>query len=440
MTLRCRCWLALFAVIVARSGVVHAQQGVVLSGIGPINQSMGGASVAAPLDALGAVHWNPATMDGLPHSQMDFALTLLYPQSRLTTTVNPGVFAPFVFSNFPLQGSTPMDAKVAPLASFALTYRPDDSPWTLGIGVIQIAGSELNYPADPNNLILSPPPPNGFGLGPLTTTIDVLQFSAALSCKVTDHLSVGMAATPDLGLIVAEPALFAPVDNAGGGFPSFSSASRPEFTWGFGLQGGAYYTTDIGWNFGASVNSPNWFEPFQYHATDKIGRPRLLTLRLDLPTIASVGTAYTGLERWTLALDARYIDYKHARGFGPSGFEKGAMAAGLGWDSIFVVALGAQYQMNDRLSLRAGYAFNQNPISPAVAAFNAASPAVIQHSLSVGASYKISGALTLALAYSHNFDNSVSGPLVTPFGTFPFIRIKDQASADYLLFGLTVDF
>ena len=37
-------------------------QGVVLSSAGPINRSMGGAAVAAPLDVMGSLYWNPATL------------------------------------------------------------------------------------------------------------------------------------------------------------------------------------------------------------------------------------------------------------------------------------------------------------------------------------------------------------------------------------------
>ena len=42
----------------------RAQFGLALSGVGPINRSMGGAAVAAPIDAAGAFFWNPATISG----------------------------------------------------------------------------------------------------------------------------------------------------------------------------------------------------------------------------------------------------------------------------------------------------------------------------------------------------------------------------------------
>src|SRR6266849_1866479 len=61
-----------------------AQIGATLSGIGPINRSMGGAATAAPLDTLGAFAWNPATITALPNST-DFGLELLVPHSSLAS-------------------------------------------------------------------------------------------------------------------------------------------------------------------------------------------------------------------------------------------------------------------------------------------------------------------------------------------------------------------
>src|ERR1700682_2128545 len=50
---------------------VRAQYGLDLTGAGPVNRSMGGASVAAPLDGVGAIFWNPATTTALPNLEMD---------------------------------------------------------------------------------------------------------------------------------------------------------------------------------------------------------------------------------------------------------------------------------------------------------------------------------------------------------------------------------
>jgi|GEM_PF-5079256 len=67
--------LALAALLMATPSLLHAQ-GLVVPFIGPVNRSMGSAAVAAPLDAMGAVYWNPATMSALPSSELSFGMCL----------------------------------------------------------------------------------------------------------------------------------------------------------------------------------------------------------------------------------------------------------------------------------------------------------------------------------------------------------------------------
>ena len=65
-------------------------QGFVLPGVGPINRSMGGAATAAPLDAVGAIHWNPATISGLSQSRADIGVDLIYNRNTVHTGVGIG--------------------------------------------------------------------------------------------------------------------------------------------------------------------------------------------------------------------------------------------------------------------------------------------------------------------------------------------------------------
>ena len=67
---------AVLSVVVGVPGLAVAQ-GIVVPGVGPINRSMAGAAVAAPIDAAGAMHWNPAAISGLRTSQMLFSVEFL---------------------------------------------------------------------------------------------------------------------------------------------------------------------------------------------------------------------------------------------------------------------------------------------------------------------------------------------------------------------------
>jgi long-chain fatty acid transport protein len=391
---------------------------------------------------MGALAWNSATITALDRTQMDFGVMVYFPHSTLSSRVNLGFLAPFVPSSFPTDGSTPSDAGFAPLLSVGVIYQPEDSPFAFGVGLLTISGSSLNYPADPHNAALSPFLPFGVGFSSIEAIIDVLQVPLTVAAKVTDHLSIGVAPTPDVGLIVADPALFTAPDNASGSsFATYPSATHAKFAWGIGGQVGAYYTTDAGWNFGVSYKSPQVFEPFTYHARDQVGGPRDIAVRLAYPSITSVGIAYQGLPRWLFALDLRWIDYRHARFFGDAGvYSPDGAVQGFGWRSIGVVALGAQYQATDRISVRAGYSFNQNPVDPALTSINIGSPAVVEHTFSVGASYNITRALSVSATYSHGFQNSISGPAILPTGTLRFVQLTSQASSDSILLGATLQF
>jgi long-chain fatty acid transport protein len=413
----------------------RAQYGLDLSGTGPVNRSMGGASVAAPLDGVGAIFWNPATTTALPSLEMDLGVELLYPQSRLSSSLPANAFGPGI-PPIGLSGSDRSDTGIFPLPSIGLVYRPDESRWTYGLGVFAVAGFGVNYPASATNPILTPQPPNGVGLGSLFSELQVVQIAPTLALQVTDRLSVGVGPTVDLAELRADP-LFVVAPNANGDFPP---GTHSRYTWGGGVQAGIYYLVNDDWRLGASLKSPQWFEDFHFQSTNAKGLPRNVTTNNDLPMIASIGGAYAGFERWLLAADFRYIDFANTNGFRHSGFDATGAVRGLGWDSIFAVALGAQYQLTDCTSLRLGYTYNQNPIEDSQSSFNVVSPTILEHSLYVGGSYKVSDLLTLSFAYAHGFENSINGPLQTPFGPVSGSSIKSTVSADTFVIGATVHF
>jgi long-chain fatty acid transport protein len=423
----------------ASSAAARAQHGIVLSGAGPVNRGMGGAATA-PLDASGTLYWNPAAIRGLPGSEMDVGVELLYPQSRLASAVAPGALGPGV-PPAALAGSDRSDSGVIPVPTLALVYRPEESSWSYGLGLFTAGGFSTNYPASLTNPLLTPQPPRGIGLGVVGAELQVLQLMPTAAYQLTDRLAVGFAPTVDLAHLTAKPALLVPPDDANGdGFPTYPDATQTRYHWGLGFQAGLYYATEGGWHFGASLKSPQWFETFRYQAVDELGRPRAVKVRFDYPLVASVGAAYTGLQDWTFAVDLRYVDYRNTKGFSQTGFDTTGAVRGLGWDSVFVVAAGAQYQLTEALALRLGYSFNNNPIDDALTSFNVASPVILEHTLYAGASYAVTKALVVSVAYAHAFQNAVRGPIVGPLGPIPGTSVQSTVSADTLIAGASVKF
>jgi len=407
-------------------------QGIALGGVGPVNRSMAGASTAAPIDAAGAVHWNPASISGMINSEMMFGLELLLPTEEISSTLGP------------FQGTTDGEPGVGVIPTIALVHKPEDSAWTYGLGLYGVAGFRVNYPGSATNPILTPQPSAASGgiggLGRVFSEAELLQIVPTASYAVTDKLSIGIAPTVSLARVAIDPLFLTSPDDANGdGFPSYPSGRGTRYHWGGGFQVGMYYITDNCWHFGASVKSPQWFEQFRFFTEDENGGPRLAKIDFDYPLIVSLGTAYRGFENLLIACDVRYFDYENTDGFGPSGFDGTGAVAGLGWSSIMSVHTGMQYRMTDCLYLRAGYQFNQNPIHDNDAFFNVPAPLIIQHIVSVGASYELTCNLSISMAYVHGFENDVTGPWQSPLiGPIPGTSVTNTVSADAAIFGATV--
>ncbi len=380
-------------------------QGVLLRGVSPVNESMGGCATACPIDAAGSLYWNPAAISGMASSDMSFGFGMLLPKSTVTSTAPTGAGI--------VTGSTESEAGAVPAPSMALVRKTPGSRWTMGLGMFAVGGSRVNYPSDPTNPILAPQGSNPFGLpsfGRLSCEVEILQVNPVVSYQVTDHLAIGFGPTISMGKIVAMPFYLGPPTVAGPP-PQFASGVGTRWTWGGGFQLGAYYTTDNDWHFGASFKSPQWCEPFRYNTEDAAGNPQHVEFDVDLPLILSFGTAYSGFDRWTLACDLRWFDYANTTGFG-FGRNSLGVAKGLDWNSVMSMGLGAQYQLTDAVSLRMGYIFNENPVDTMAVFGNVGSPLIIKHCLTMGMSYAFDNNWVLSSTYVHAFKESITGPYV----------------------------
>ena len=400
-------------------------QGIFLTGTGPINQSMGGAAVAAPLDSAGALNWNPATISGLKKSEMATAIGFVLPTISLSSQA------------FGLSGSTQGEPGVSPVPTMSFVIKDDCSPWTWGVGVYGIGGFSSNFPASslssptPNPVLL----PQPLGVGRLFSRAEIYQIAPTVSYAATDKLSFGFAPTIDLASVQADPLLFAAPN------PTYGPGTATRFAWGAGFQLGAYYITDYNWRFGASYKSTQWFEPLRFNSNDITGQPTFDKVNFNLPSITSIGAAYTGFDRLLYAVDVRYFDYAGASGFNGSGFQPNGAVAGLGWRSVWGVSNGVQYTLTDRLNLRGGYTYIDNPIPSSQEFFNIATSLSMKHFLSMGASYLIRQNISANIAYTHGFQTSLTGPIVSPLiGPVPTTSVTNTTSVDHLTAGLSVLF
>jgi long-chain fatty acid transport protein len=88
----------------------------------------------------------------------------------------------------------------------------------------------------------------------------------------------------------------------------------------------------------------------------------------------------------------------------------GSDGAGFGWQDVNIWKIGVQYQVSERLALRAGYNHTDNPIRSQDVTINILAPGVVQDHVTLGLSFAVGKSGELTLAYMHAFEKSVSGP------------------------------
>jgi long-chain fatty acid transport protein len=156
----------------------------------------------------------------------------------------------------------------------------------------------------------------------------------------------------------------------------------------------------------------------------------------DIPAVGTIGAAFRPRDDLTFAFDVQHIWYSDidaiandnklaercdlGAAFGqpsipgavydPRFCLGGSKGAGFGWDDMTVFKFGLQYALNDKLTLRAGYSYGDDPIDGSQVAFNTLAPAVIEQHWTLGGSYKLRDNFELTLWGMFAPENEVSGP------------------------------
>jgi long-chain fatty acid transport protein len=421
---------------------VHAQ-GIVLPGEGGVNRSMAGAGTATTLDSLGGFYWNPATIGALPRSRVDIGNELLSSRHTARSSVQANTFGPGL-PPVALSGGTRSDTGISALPSIGIVYQPEESPVpiTYGLGLLTIGGYFTNFKGDLSNPILTPPPPNGFGIGPTYSRLALLQLAPTAAVRLTDRIIFGISPTVNIADLQGDVFAFAPPDDANGdGFATYPPGTHARLRWGLGIHAGIYYEGPSGINLGFCIKSPQWFERFQFESADELGRPRRIGLDLTYPMILTWGISYTGFDGLVLACDLRWINYRGAQAFGdPAGVDAFGAVTGLGWDDVFYVGVAAQYQLSAALALRVGYSYNTNPIDDAVTFFNLEAPGIYQHGVYLGASMQMTKNFALHASYVYAFPNSIHGPWFSAAGPIAGTDLHIRQIAESLVVGISAEF
>jgi len=388
-----------------------ATNGMYLTGYGPETQARGGANIAIS-DRTLALNFNPAGIAQLQGNHTAASMSVMAPALEYGNRINR---------------TTDADDRLFPLPAVAYVRAGNDTPWTWGFGVVAQGGMGATFEGT-----------NTY-FGTVDETYTQVRF-ATLSPTVAYSLSDDMALGATLNVGYADAAFrFFPRT-------SYFNAADPNQSF-FGVDmdaaGGLQTSLRLGWwwranrqlSFGAiyQTETDSTFEDgdMMVNFTDHpfLGRKVNYTADLDGFTFASqagVGMAWRPNDDWVLALDVkRYfwdsaIDTITVTAHDPD--MPGApaeivMPFVFDWKDQWVVALGGDYRWNERLTLRAGYNYGENPVPDAT--LNPLFPATTEHHVSAGLSW-LSGNRLYELAVEHAFENDQTNdnidPMVNPFG------------------------
>jgi long-chain fatty acid transport protein len=398
-------------------------QGIVAPGAGPILRSFGGTAIAAPLDAVGALYWNPATLSFLD-KRIDIGAEGFLKSQHVESTIPANLLGP---GNPPtsVTGKTKSSDGFQLAPAVAAVFRFPGNRWgnlTLSGGIIPYSGGGSNYPADPNN-------PSLAGLGGWYNNFIIITFPMAASYKFSKRLSLGLALDPATVTWQWSRAIFAHPEMATINnvrvtqyVPAFATSP----TYGVGVHAGGYYHFDSGLGLGLMIKSPIFFQTIDYTTTTLLGQPRTVSVKLDTPPFIGVGVSYDSVSKWLFALDLKYAFYQHNTGYygQQDFFQADGTINGLGYDNALAVTTGVQYKPNDKLSARLGYKYSTRVV-PNDPTFELTSSS-LRHAVGGGISYDVTKAIGLHAAYVLSWAIPIAGEMTSPLNnqTIPGSRVR----------------
>lgn len=114
---------------------------------------------------------------------------------------------------------------------------------------------------------------------------------------------------------------------------------------------------------------------------------------IHFPQVVNIGMAWRPTKFLTLSFDAEWTGWSsfdridlHLRNEVPQA-GLASSSTPLNWTDVWVIKVGAEYNVTDQLSLRTGYAYIQSPVPEST--INPGSPEADRHEISVGFGYKI---------------------------------------------------
>ncbi|MEI8171100.1 MAG: outer membrane protein transport protein [Rhodoferax sp.] len=385
------------------AGSVHATNGMLMEGYGPISTGMGGASQAIDHGNAGMAQ-NPATLGMMPDgtSRLDVAFGILGPDVKSSV---PGMEAK--------SGGT---SYLMP----AFGYVKRNGAYTYGIGMFAQGGMGTEYAA--NSFMAG-----GFSL-PARSELGVGNVIFPVAYQVNSNLTVGatlkfMWASLDLQMAAPRNELLGMMTGSSGKFAAqdltnplatatkarISFSDENDFTGaakstGFGASLGAVYKVNKDVTVGGSYQFKSGLDDMKTAssaasiASDGAATDygQMTVIDFQMPSVFAVGASWQAQPSLLLAADIKYIGWadsmKSFKMRYDSSMGNGSVSFAMpqNWKDQTVLNLGMAWKANEQLTLRAGLNLADNPIPDAYV--NPLFPATVKSHVTLGMGYKVSEA------------------------------------------------
>jgi long-chain fatty acid transport protein len=390
----------------ALPGAAHATEGYFLNGTSVRDKGVAGAGVADAADPL-VVATNPAGIAEID-SQVEIGASVFMPRRSFTGSGGPG-FTP--------SGEVKSGSNYFPLPTLGASWKLGEKS-AVGLAIYGNGGLNTNYGAPANPACASPPLPaaNGVFCGG-TTGVNLIQafVAASYARKLGDHVTVGVS--PLLGIQIFKArglAVFTPFSSA----PTKLTDNGNSVSTGFGLRGGVLLKISPQFRIGASYQTKMNMSKFKKYAGlfENGGS-------FDIPSNYTVGVAVEPTPGFKILADYRHINYSDIPAVSnsstiplPFGFKGGP---GFGWKDVDAYKFGVEVPASESLTLRAGAAFNNNPVPGSDATINILAPGVSKRHYTVGARLGMGEKSSLDFSFLYSPTAHTSGIEITPQGPNP---------------------
>lgn len=357
------------------SGSALANNGDQVVGYSAIANAMGGAVVASPQDSTTSLS-NPAGLSyldmGKEKARFDMSVSVLNPIRSMN-----GVES---------------DSNAYILATGGFAFQSDilGRDVTIGVGAYPISGGGVDFPA-------AAFPVGGSNAAIVSNRVS-LRIGPAIAYRVNDNLSIGA----NLSLSVNQMSI-KNIDKSTGAPVSMNFPNDVAYGGSFVL--GTVYKINDRTTLGAAYTSRSYNEDLVWNMDD--GK---WYLEFQDPQTVAVGISHQVTDKLLLEADVKWLDYSGVRTastlIGPTTAKTKTLA--YGWDDQTVLALGAKYDVSDRLTLLAGYNYGKSPLTEDDINKNAGVTAIVEHHLSAGVTSTVSKHSSLTLSLIHGFQNEMT--------------------------------